>query len=369
MIYEWNKLTTYIVLVFVFGLLLFLSVMGPVVTSNADFSIYNSGWNGCSHLVGRTREAGDFRPNIRLEGRKSEVVTKEITDYDIKANNTSMFIIGPSDEFTAEETEFIDRFLKEGGKLLLADDFGSGNSLLSGLNTNSSFYSRPLLDLSFDKEAHFGIAYDVREHRLTEDVSQVMLNNPTGIRKDEDSVSLLNSSKTAWLSDGSDRNYDKYPLITIEDYGEGELILFSDPSLFTNSMKEKVDNELLIKNTIEYISEGNEQILIDESKRDVDLLFRMVYTGNYPGRNVTALILLLVIGIGIYRVGIYPKTKDKTVLDLLILLFLKVRSLLFSEEEEEEEEKDPLDEILEENPEWNRKKLEKIDERFIKVEE
>lgn len=359
-----KKITIYIIVISVSALIFFLSISAPLLANDADFSIYNTGWNGCSDLAKRTEELGSFTPNIQVtEGSRTEITQKELTEYNVKANNTSILIIGPRQEFTDKEKGYVDRFLRRGGRLLLADNFGSGNSLLEGLETNSTFHSDPLLDLAFDKEPHFGVAYDVREHELTRNVSHVMLNGPTAIDKSEQSTSLLNSSRGSWLDDGGEepsesKDYRRYPLITVESYGEGELILISDPSIFINSMKDRMDNEVLIENLLGYLSEGRENIIFDESKREMNFVYGIMYSGNYPGRTTSAFILL--VGLGISTVILFPESKSITIEKLRKLL------LIFGRETSEE---DPLTKVLNKHPEWDRKKLRMINDRFIETRE
>ncbi|MFP3871840.1 MAG: DUF4350 domain-containing protein [Candidatus Natronoplasma sp.] len=360
-----KKITIYIVVMSIFALILFLSVSAPLLMNDADFSIYNPGWNGCSDMAVRTEELGKFTPNIELsEGKSTDVTQRELTEYDVEADETSMLIIGPRQEFTESEKRYIDEFLEEGGRLLLADNFGSGNSLLEGLDTNSSFHSAPLLDLAFDKDPHFGVAYDVREHEMTRNISHVMLNNPTAIDKGEEAVSLLNSSRGSWLDEGEstseeDRDHKQYPLITVEDYGKGELILISDPSIFINSMRDKMDNDILRRNLLNFLSEGRENIIFDESKREMDFVYRVIYRGEYPERTTSAVIVLAVTGVSLFV--LFPESKSVVVDRGMKLLHPILRK--------EEEEKDPLTKVLNNHPDWDKNKLQMIDERFIKSDD
>ncbi len=362
-----KKITLYIVVFAVFALIVFLSLSAPLLVSDADFSIYNTGWNGTSELAVRTEQRGSFTPNIELAGEGStEVTQRELTEYDVDPNQTSIMIIGPEQDFTEEEKEYVDNFLEQGGRLVLADNFGSANTLLEGLDTNSSFHSEPLLDMAFDKEPHFGIAYDVKEHDLTENVSHILLNNPTAVNKGEEAVSLLNSSRASWLDEGQTeepedmdrKDYDQYPLVTVEEYGEGELVLISDPSIFINHMNDRMDNDVFIENMLDYLSEDRENIIFDESKRDMDIVYSIIYTGNYPGRTTSAIIIFVLMSMSVFL--IFPESKDIILrkFEELLKLFLK----------DEEEEKDPLTKVLNNHPEWDKKKLQMINDRFIKFE-
>lgn len=358
-----NIFLIYIIVVAVFFLILFLSIFAPIVVSESDFSIYNPGWNGCSNMAVKTREMGRFTPNIELrEDTQTEITQRELLEYEIEPDDAGLMIIGPEEEFSDPSIEFVDDFLQNGGKLVLADDFGSGNTLLEGLDTNSSFHSSPLLDLAFEKKLDFGVAYDFEEHRLTRGVSQVMLNSPTAIEKDANATTVMKSSEASWLDENEngikdeDELFEQYPLITTEDYGDGELVLVSDPSIFINSMQEMKDNRILSENTLVYLSQGTSEIIFDESHREVGFIYKLIYTGDLPQLVIAALLITTGLGIGVYF-G-FSETKDT--------LFEKTRSLWSHFIAEEAEEEPDIGKVLNNHPDWDEDKLKMIKERLIK---
>jgi len=359
---EKNKIIIYIIVISVFFLILILSIFAPIIVNESDFSIYNPGWNGCSDLAVKTREMGSFTPNIELvEGKQTEITQRELTEYEVEPKDTALMIIGPREEFSEQSIEFVDNFLQNGGKLVLADDFGSGNTLLEGLETNSSFYSYPLLDLAFENKPDFGVAYDLEDHTLTQDVSQVMLNSPTALDKDANATTLMRSSESSWLDvnenemKDEDEPFKKYPLMTTEDYGEGELILVSDPSIFINSMQERKDNRLLSENILSHLSHERSNIIFDESHREMSFIYRIIYTGDLPNFMIGAFFLMTGLIFGLYF-G-FEDSKD--------FLFKKT-SFILSYITGEEEEKSKIGKVLNNHPDWDKDKLEMINERFIK---
>ncbi len=360
-----TKFTIYIIAIAIFFLILFLAISAPIVINESEFSIYNPGWNGCSDLAVKTREMGSFTPNIEVaEGKRTEVTQKDLTEYDVEPEKTGMIIIGPRQEFSGETRDYVHDFLRDGGKLVLADDFGSGNSLLNGLETNSSFRSSPLLDLSYEKKPKFGVAYNTTEHRINDNVSQVMLNSPTAIDKDENATTLLRSSKASWLDENEngvkddEESYKEYPLITMESYGDGELILVSDPSIFINSMLDKKDNRELSVNLLDYLSQGRSDLIFDESHREMSFVNRMIYTGR--GSNQVTAVLLLIFGLGVGGYHAWSESRN-----IILNKIKKLLSFFIGEEKEEE----PIAKVLNNHPDWDKDKLEMINERFIKGDE
>ncbi|MBS3816692.1 MAG: DUF4350 domain-containing protein [Candidatus Thermoplasmatota archaeon] len=358
------RVTAYVIAIAVFFLIFFLAVSAPLVVNDSDFSIYNPGWNGCSDLAVRTREMGSFTSNIELaEGKRTEVTQKELTEYDVEPEKTGMMIIGPRQEFSGESKGFVHDFLRDGGKVVLADDLGSGNSLLDGLDTNSSFHSSPLLDLSFEKKPKFGVAYNTTEHHITDNVSQVMLNEPTAIDKDENATTLLTSSRASWLDKNENRmkdddeSFKQYPLITVESYGEGELILVSDPSIFINSMLDKKDNGPLSVNILDYLSQGRSNLIFDESHREMSFVNTIIYTGEVSNQVAGVLLLFFGIGIGVYHT--WTESGDTILKKLKQFLFYFIG---------EEEGDEPIAKVLNNHPDWDKDKLEMINDRFVKVD-
>jgi len=49
------------------AVLLIISMAAPIVSTSADFSIFNSGWNGTSKLAILTYKAGKFVPDFQVK--------------------------------------------------------------------------------------------------------------------------------------------------------------------------------------------------------------------------------------------------------------------------------------------------------------
>ncbi len=360
--------TIYIAAGAVVLLIIFLSVSAPIVSTSAEFSVYNPGWDGCSSLARETYQRGTFTKNLELSnGKEMKVSQKELTSYDIKPITSSIVILGPGESFTSTEIQYIDDFLSSGGKVVVADDFKKGNSLLSGLNTSSRFVGEPLYDLSFSKRPEYSVAYNSREHPITENVSLIQLNRATGISPDKNATSLVNTSSVAWLDSNGNEKYDagerrgNISLISVEEYGKGELLLVSDPSIFINSMQDELDNEKLTDNILGYISKGRSNIVFDESHREMSIIYQVVYTGRYPSEIVTSLVLLIGMTTALFLA--VPAFKERLTSEVTRLPYILKKFL------SDEEKEDLVSRVLKKHPEWNEDKLEMIHDRFIKNRE
>jgi len=351
----------------VFGvitLFLVLSLANPVVLNTSDFSVYNSGWDGCSQIGVRTYKEGKFQPTFSYDENEMTLIQKSFVDYKLNPTSSTIIIIGPITEFTVEEGRYIQRFIRDGGILLLADDFGSGNDLLNKIGVSVRFNGNLLLDLSFEKQAFFVTVFDIdnRSHPITDNVSSMLLNYPTSLQNVGNSSVLANSSMMGWLDlnsngrqDGNEVN-DRYPVLSVEEYGRGKIILFSAPSVLINSMKYKLDNEIFRDNLFSYLFDGRDTILIDESHRDMAVPFRMAY--NLPstiGFDIKVSLILLVLFVFVFLFTGIPKKLFSKILDI------------FSKPDEGEirESSDVMiEKIIDKHPSWNKKKLERIIQRL-----
>ena len=357
-----KKVTMYIVLISVSLLILLMTMAAPILTTGADFSVYNSGWNGCSDLAVRSYEAGTFTPNLRLDnGQSIAVEQKDITSYRINPERSTFIFLGPDKEFSDQDADHIHEFMSEGGTVLLADDFGKGGSLLKKLNTTSSFLGKPILDLSFEKKPHFGVAYDISDHPMTENVSFVLTNKPTGISPGRNATVLMKTSSASWLDSNENEIQDQgevqkeFPLLTIEDYGAGQLILLSDPSIMINSMNEKLDNDILVENIMGFVSDGRADVIFDESHREVNLVFDLVYSFRYPSRELS--FMMLILAIGVTAMIFVPSLKEGLFSGVVFLLHLFRK---------EEDRGDIVEKVLSNHPDWDEHKLKTIYNRMEK---
>lgn len=349
----------YIILTSVVLLLLFLSMLNPMVTSSNDFSIYNSGWNGCSRLARRTYESGKLIPNLRLDtGEELGVVQSDLASYDLLPESSALVILGPEITFDDEDIAYIHRFLEQGGKLLLGDDFGSGNSLLRGLEqTDSLFQPYPVLDLSFDKNPQFGVAYDIKGHEITRGVAHLLLNKPAAIRPGEGADALVYSSRASWLDENLDGQMDlteprgPFPLLTVESYGNGTLILLSDPSILINSMLDQRNNDILARNLFSFLVRGRTSILFSESHQDISTAYSLIYYLSYPPGAISMAAISLAVITTLFVV--VPGCKETVV--------ITVRKLLKREGVSKE---DPIRKLLNKHTDWDEHKIRMIYSRF-----
>jgi len=366
-----KRLYQALLLIGIAGFLIIIATASPVVLNTTDFSIYNAGWNGCSQLAIDTYNTGKFLPTFSYDQTTMNPVQQSFTSYKLDPENSTILIIGPQTPFTSDEARYIKQFLNNGGLLFLADDFGTGNTLLKEINASSRFSNKLMLDLSFEKSASFVTIFNInnQSHPLTENISGFLLNYPSSLDTTESISVLANSSDMSWLDtktngkEDSEESHGPFIVYAIESYGEGEIILFSGPSLLINSMGNQLDNMEFKDNLLDYIFKDRNSVIIDESHRDISIPFKMGYA--FPssiGIHLKISILLLAVFVFLMLFTSIPKNLFASIIQRIEQILTKDKTI------NQNSPSNMIDEIIETHPAWNRVKLENIIERMENYE-
>jgi hypothetical protein len=351
------------------ALLLMLTLATPVLLNTEDFSIYNPGWNGVSDIAIQTYQAGKFQPTFYLNEAELTIGHRSFAEYPLNPVNSTILLIGPQTDFSAQESSYLDDFLTRGGMVLLADDFGSGNTLLEQIDSPVRFSGQLLLDLSFEKSAYFATLFEFRNqsHPLVANVSHIVGNYPSSLVLGTNVTNvtvLVVSTERSWLDttvngkQDPDEENRSFPILAIQRYGAGTLVLFSDPSVFINSMKSPLNNSVFRDGVLRYLFNGRDTVIIDESHRDPSVLFQVAYF--FPsqiGTEVKVGIVLLIIGV--FLLGFTPLPRK---------ILTGIRKTLSREQEMSEAVSvaTVIDGIMQRHPSWSRKTLEEMVQRMEK---
>jgi len=256
--------------------LLALSMTAPAISSTEDFSIFNTGWNGTSGLAVMTYKTGKFVPTFTIESTGTDITVSQIglTTISPDPGSSALIIIGPTKDFTDAEGQLVGDFVRGGGKLLLADDFGTGNSLLSKMGAGSRFSGDLVMDLAFEKQPEFSVVFDLVPDPLTKNVTTLLLNYPSSVSMNVSTTSAIAySSVASWRDSNGNKLHDPYeprgpfPVIAREHLGAGTIILISDPSVLINGMRDDMDNQVLAENLVTEMSIERTEVFFDESHR------------------------------------------------------------------------------------------------------
>nr|QNO53936.1 hypothetical protein NNHBGCAA_00036 [Methanosarcinales archaeon ANME-1 ERB6] len=232
----------FLVLAGIFLLIVPLAV--PTIKTSADFSMFNTNWDGCSEFAKVLFDRGKLVP-----------VLYPYNSIDFKEKG-AVIIVGPDVGFSSLEIEEVRSFLEKGGTLFIADDFGLANDLLEGLEVKGKFSDKPLEDIFYCKKADFPVVARIEDPQLSYGVEKLILNIPsviTGLEGEEE----VFSSKVSVV--GGNRR--SYPILAEIRYGAGRVILLSDPDILINDMA--TENRKFIDNLVGYL--GSDLFYFDDA--------------------------------------------------------------------------------------------------------
>lgn len=293
-----------------------------------DFLVENPFWNGLSKVYSgmhpiRLRNLADLR---------------SVAD----PSDCTVLMLGPSQPFTANDIDSVKEFLVSGGRVVLADDFGTGNRLLQGLDLQVRFSGLLLLDPLFkEKNSRMPWVSNLSSYASTEELKGLALNYPTVLNNTENVSVLAWSTPFSYLAatpspPTNDSAAGPFPVMAEVKVGEGSLILISDSSLFINSMLSQGDNMALLKE----LAGGT--VYLDEAH-------------SMPSRLARVRMLLA----DVY--SLLRMTEIRYALTaLLVFVVVKVKWST-GEREQEESEVDTVDAVLRKHPEWDGELLEQLE--------
>ena len=222
--------------------------------NNLEFSRSNGGWNGTSSFF------------YDLDRHRTIDITDpaQLSGFSV---NTTLLIIAPDRSPTPEELESYAAFLRDGNTLVLADDFGAGNSILAGLKSRITIIPANLSSLDrMYNEPYSVIVYPANEEGPFPLPPKSTLNHPAYL---EGGTPLMLTSVMSWSDGNGDRRFTMgeemgtFPVMSMDTSGPGRIVVLSDPSIFINSMYSQPENEnnrVLIYSLVNY----GDMLLIDQ---------------------------------------------------------------------------------------------------------
>jgi len=197
-----------------------------ISTSSYEYSRYNLEWNGTSIFFNSaiSAGAGEIRESAQLTGKERSI----------------LLIIAPEGTFTGEEIADIFEFIARGNIVVLADESGSGNNLLEGLESEIRIIPANItsIDRYYDDSSSV-IAYPSSRDPLNAGTDSLILNRPAYVRGGQP---VFSTSILTWIDGNGNGRIDEmeelgiYSIISREDIGNGILYVLADPSIFINGM-------------------------------------------------------------------------------------------------------------------------------------
>ncbi len=333
-----SRLVFLLALLMVFGLLWFEAVTPP----RDDFLIENPAVNGTSEL----RDLA-LPLNVSLEYLAANPTQHQ---------TTFLLVLAPRLPFSSLESSSIDSFVKGGGTLFVADNFGVGNQLLRSLNFPVQFGNASIHDNLFYKSAPvFPVVYDLWPEAVNASVKELVLNNAAALTiLDNNSVTVLaRTSPFSYEDSNSNSQRDPgerrgpFPVLASGREGRGTIYVFSSPGSFSNAMLQDADNSRLLQ----FLSgQGNRTMLIDQQhlaisgatgmKLALQAFVRSVALGSLDQSLKLELVFVIWVAFAFW----------------LAIPSLRVRRIA----RETLAPKQTLEEILSSHPSWSRERLEYV---------
>jgi len=159
-----------------------------------------------------------------------------------------------SQTYNEEDLERIKLYVNQGGTLLLMDDFGYGNSILSYLGLSARFSNKPLLDPLFCyRNQNLPRITDFTPRVKAAGIEVIVLNHATTLSDIAGEQAIARSSAASFLDTDESGNWSegepKGPFAVAAEIklGKGIVYAVADPSIIINTTFGRDNNEAFIK--------------------------------------------------------------------------------------------------------------------------
>lgn len=219
-----------------------------------DFRVDNPAWNGYSEL-----------------GKDTNALALASMNQLPSTGDGTAVIIVPYEEFTSTELGEINSYVRSGGTIVLLDDYGYGNQVLSNLGLDARFSGQTMLDPLFDyKNKWFPTITEFTETPANVNVTSIVFNHATYLNSTTGMTAIAYSSDFSFADANNNATWDSsdlsgpLPVAAYTRLGQGYIVVVSDPSLAINGMINQGSNAEFVNKTV-HIKSGVTQVYIDQS--------------------------------------------------------------------------------------------------------
>jgi hypothetical protein len=219
-----------------------------------DLAAANNMWNGVKKTTSELQ---------------AETITS-LDDLPDAPQNTALIAV-PNKDYSDGEMEQLKRFVEGGGRLVLMDDYGYGNRILTHMGVGITFAAQPLLDPLFCyQNQQMPRTTDFSSKVQERGISVVTLDRATALSNVDASEAIAWSSPSSFLDLDNDGSWQegepKGPLPVAAEFrlGNGTVDVVASPGMIINSLYQQDDNLLFLKYLTGYEA-GTERIMVDSS--------------------------------------------------------------------------------------------------------
>ena len=244
----------------------------------SQLSAYSDDWNGLSNFRKLIEEQEDYQVATIIS---NPLILKKLP----KPQETLFVSIGVEKRYDPVQVEVLLEFVKQGGRILLMDDFGQADSLSKKFGI--SFTGKKIWSKEFEKN----ISFIKREIQFEEKRYTLLFNAPSVLIEVEDTIFetevLLTTTEETWIDENKNGKLEMYegdvqrkdPMVIEASLShEPRVICVADASLFINDMLEKEDNKAFALALVRHLL-PNGTVIFDESRHIQDsVIENAVYT-------------------------------------------------------------------------------------------
>jgi hypothetical protein len=192
------------------------------------FDLAGSDWEGCAELVRLARgELGSARV----------VATAQVDFHELKPDD-GLLLLYPEKNLDVDE---LSKFMRAGGRVVMLDDFGRGDSLLRHFGMERVASPRRPAEF-LRRNPQLALAEPASAHPVVSDVSRVVTNHPTGLSHPDLSPVLKIRG-----------NGEPDVVVAVAGaVGQGRLLAVGDPSIVMNSMLRYGGNKNFARGLVRY---------------------------------------------------------------------------------------------------------------------
>ena len=240
-----------------------------------DYRVDNPSWNGFSKLNSET----------------AAVSLGALEDLPSAGTGTALVLV-PYEQISDQEISKLSSYVNSGGTVVVMDDFGFGNQVLSGLGLQARFSGQSLLDPLFNyKNKWFPEISDFTPTPQNVTVDSIVLNHATYLSNSKGMEVVAYSSKFSFVDANGDETWESnettgaLPVAAYTQLGAGFVVAVSDPSIAINGMIGLGDNLQFInkvlsihgENSVVYIDQSHlPSTALDETKAGLSFVYGLV---------------------------------------------------------------------------------------------
>lgn len=213
--------------------LVFFSLFSLRRANAAPFDVAGNDWEGCSELVRLAR--------TDLGGTR--VVATTVIDFKELKPEDGVLLLHPEKSLDVEE---LAKFMRAGGRVVMLDDFGRGDSLLTHFGMERVPSPRRPAEV-LRGNAQLALAEPASAHPVVADVRRVVTNHATG---------LGHPDLSPVLKIRAQGEQDVY-IAVAGQVGQGRLLAVGDPSIVMNSMLRYSGNKSFARGLVRYAVESD----------------------------------------------------------------------------------------------------------------